>query len=198
MGYTHYWRSYAEATDAQWRAIENDFRRLLRHSPVKVAENSEDYDPPVVDSECICFNGVGSDGHETMVFTPTPQGFNFCKTARKPYDLLVTALLILADHHAPGVWTITSDGDAADWQPALDWMNDLGPEVYKLPAGLRGPTRHTLRLVIDVTIETADLDDVQEVRNNLLDVPTMLMRNGMITDGTDATVVVITPRLEEP
>jgi hypothetical protein len=46
--------------------------------------------------------------------------FQFCKTARKPYDKFVTAILIIADNIAPGAIVITSDGDAGDWQDGLD------------------------------------------------------------------------------
>jgi len=43
---------------------------------------------------------------------------SFCKTAYKPYDMLVTACLIALYHHFPDVVTIGSDGETADWQDA--------------------------------------------------------------------------------
>ena len=50
----------------------------------------------------------------------------FCKTNRKPYDLVVCAVLAIATQRAPGWLRITSsDGDASDWQPAVDWASEV-------------------------------------------------------------------------
>lgn len=57
--------------------------------------------------------------------------------------------------------------------------------------------RFTLRLTLDVTYDITDETDIQELRNNILDLPTMAMRHGILTDGTDAEVVVANPRLEQ-
>ena len=138
MGYTHYWRQdRGPATTEQWLAITNAFRTLLSHSPVPVQREDDDNGPPMITDQHIAFNGIGGAGHETMWMGKNAPGFNFCKTARKPYDLLVTALLILADHHAPGVWDITSDGEVENWQPALDLVNGKLPDQYALPEGVR-------------------------------------------------------------
>lgn len=42
--------------------------------------------------------------------------FSCCKTAYKPYDILVTACLIALKQHFPDVFTITSDGESHDWE----------------------------------------------------------------------------------
>lgn len=41
--------------------------------------------------------------------------FEFCKTAYKPYDLAVTAFLIVCKHHLGGKIEISSDGQDKDW-----------------------------------------------------------------------------------
>lgn len=41
--------------------------------------------------------------------------FACTKTAYKPYDLLVTAALLIADHHLKDAIRVSSDGDAAQW-----------------------------------------------------------------------------------
>jgi hypothetical protein len=41
--------------------------------------------------------------------------FDFCKTAYKPYDIAVTAALIIAKHHLGNAIKISSDGNAKDW-----------------------------------------------------------------------------------
>jgi hypothetical protein len=40
--------------------------------------------------------------------------FNFCKTAYRPYDLTVTAVLIALKHHFPES-EVSSDGEAQNW-----------------------------------------------------------------------------------
>lgn len=40
---------------------------------------------------------------------------DFCKTAFRPYDLAVTAALIIAKHHLGKELTVRSDGTAAQW-----------------------------------------------------------------------------------
>lgn len=44
--------------------------------------------------------------------------FAFCKTAYKPYDLAVTACLVIAKHHLGDLITVHSDGDTPDWADA--------------------------------------------------------------------------------
>lgn len=44
--------------------------------------------------------------------------FSFCKTNRNPYDLVITALLIVAKHHLGDALFLGSDGDEKEWEPA--------------------------------------------------------------------------------
>jgi len=44
--------------------------------------------------------------------------FNFCKTAYRPYDLAVTAFLIIAKHHLGKRILVHSDGEIKDWWDA--------------------------------------------------------------------------------
>lgn len=85
---------------------------------------------PSVNGTQVRFNGAGrSDtgedlSHETFVLTrergtladwEVREGhttkFDFCKTARKPYDLAVCAVLILADYRLGDFFAVSSDGD---------------------------------------------------------------------------------------
>ena len=50
---------------------------------------------------------------------PEPLGRDFCKTARKPYDVVVCAALLAIKHHQGDNVEIHSDGEFDDeWQPA--------------------------------------------------------------------------------
>jgi hypothetical protein len=78
--------------------------------------------------EYVCFNGDGRNdqdlGHETF-YLPSAEypEYNFCKTARKPYDLLVMIALVLAHIYMPGCYDLGTDGDNEEWQAAFDWLN---------------------------------------------------------------------------
>lgn len=55
----------------------------------------------------------------------TPLWFNCAKTAFKPYDLAVTAALIICKHHCPDI-QVHSDGEDEHWQDAkmvcMEWL----------------------------------------------------------------------------
>lgn len=48
--------------------------------------------------------------------------FNFCKTACKPYDLMVTACLILYKYYFRNDVQISSDGNEEDWSEACKFI----------------------------------------------------------------------------
>jgi len=81
---------------------------------------------PVFHTTEICFNGDGSVDldHETFSVTPDPIDFEFCKTARKPYDLMVCAVLISMKKHLVN-FSYSSDGDAEDWKPAKKFYKSV-------------------------------------------------------------------------
>lgn len=57
--------------------------------------------------------------------------------------------------------------------------------------------RRTLRLTLYITYEVTSDDDIQTLRDNLLEIPGRLMPRPWLTEDTDATVVVIQPSVEE-
>ncbi len=53
--------------------------------------------------------------------------FGFTKTAYRPYDLAVTAALVVAKHHLGDDITVDSDGEGRDWVEAVLLVeNELG------------------------------------------------------------------------
>lgn len=94
----------------------------------------EETDPPELTALTLSFNGKGGLGHEQFIMDldievepgqrrprtdELGRYFQFCKTARKPYDLAVCAALIAAKHHFPEM-KVTSDGEESDWKDACD------------------------------------------------------------------------------
>jgi hypothetical protein len=124
MGYTHYFQNKQDCPPEDWAKITDAFKRLqataiINNDPLLIQEECNMASAPGVDGTAIWFNGIEDDGHETFHLTRAGDGFNFCKTAEKPYDRVVVAVLCLANFFAPGVWDIGSDGDNEDWQAGL-------------------------------------------------------------------------------
>lgn len=82
------------------------------------------------------------DWVESWMYNKDEQGrkrlFQFCKTERKPYDLVVCACLIVAHHHAPKAYDIDTDGTPEDWAPALEWVSAVLGDGYVLPPKVVG------------------------------------------------------------
>lgn len=71
-------------------------------------------------------DGVGRSSYEVGRI------FGFCKTAYRPYDLVVTAVLLLYRHHFPQEVTLSSDGGREHWLEGqhLVWMScGFTPEI---------------------------------------------------------------------
>ncbi|HEX5426548.1 MAG TPA: hypothetical protein VFW94_23575 [Candidatus Acidoferrales bacterium] len=153
MGYTHYYYVNKKGIPPSvWAAICADVRKLIAklpahsttaggyHSsePLAITYEDDDPRPPQIDVERIRFNGTGYDdaSHETFILERKPpsnnwgrdedgMAFDCCKTARKPYDLVVCAALIVARAHAGPLIDVSSDGDLEDWLPALTWTAEV-------------------------------------------------------------------------
>ena len=124
MGYTHYWTVDRSLTDDEMAALGADVKAIVAASSVPVAgwdgTGSPEYGTDDPDDARyvprIALNGVGSDAHESFVISQH-HGWTFCKTAAKPYDVIVTAsLLALRDRLGDAVH-LSSDGDVPDWAP---------------------------------------------------------------------------------
>ena len=142
MGYTHYW-NYKEpkAIDAP-NAIKalKEMKKMLLHLPEHCTTAGACYpDKPIVIKDGvgkgspvlavseILFNGDASNNldHETFAFEfGKAIDFDFCKTARKPYDFFVCVCLISLANNLDG-FEFSSDGDFEDWKPALDFYNEM-------------------------------------------------------------------------
>jgi hypothetical protein len=128
MGYTHYWRRKPTLDSNNFLDFSKDIIKIVQGVGMLLAyEYDEPTRPPQIDGDLIRFNGVGKDGHETFYFEREANTkyqkpgeneiFSFCKTAQKPYDLMVTAALIAAKHHFGIDIKVSSDGEDTDWEP---------------------------------------------------------------------------------
>ena len=129
-----------------WRQICQEISALVAASSCKLLrESDEPKSAPQIDDDVIRFNGQGEEGRETFMVervAPPPSAwradeteiFDYCKTARKPYDLVVCGALAVLAEHATDIH-VHSDGDLTEWGPALKWAEKvLGRSlVYPLP-----------------------------------------------------------------
>lgn len=139
MGYTHYWNfkspteNYTEQKKKALMEIEVLLERLPKNSntagayyesePLKIKGGDGDTKFELHEKD-IWLNGdakLGMD-HETFYVNLSTPGteFDFCKTARKPYDFVVCTLLMSLANHLEG-FEFSSDGDHDDWKPAIDF-----------------------------------------------------------------------------
>lgn len=157
MGYTHYWTQKKDHTKKEWAEIAKDVGLILDHIQTKHGVKlAKDYDEPdsapLIDGDVIWFNGVGDAGHETFVVHRTrppledwqkratvSRGWSFCKTAEKPYDIAVVAVLCYLTSVSQ-TFTASSDGEPADWQAGLEAVREALPRyanVLNIPQGVR-------------------------------------------------------------
>lgn len=141
MGYTHYWRQRRDFTDAEWAAASADIAAILKHIQhvdPGVPLGNESGAPgssPVFTPDLIAFNGLGNGSYETMLversFAPkhqgNPPGWWFCKTAHRPYDVAVVAVLCYLAKVAK-THVVESDGQPADWRAGLHAARDALPQ----------------------------------------------------------------------
>ena len=122
IGYTHYWENDKVLTQDERDGIEEDIRAIIAATDVPLLDWDGLLGRPSVrvgGDQCVSLNGRAEDGRETFTF-PGKSGFNFCKTAYKPYDVVVTAILIAAENRAPQAFGYNSDGEHADWEAGLE------------------------------------------------------------------------------
>ena len=139
MGYTHYW-TLKKSSAKKFKDFSDTCKILHDNLPEKsntaggyFADEKisiGDWDghlglgkAPEFSKDLVNFNGVGELQHETFNIEFDQNGWSFCKTARKPYDLLVCACLLAASNILG--YDISSDGNLKDWKPAMEYYNEV-------------------------------------------------------------------------
>lgn len=117
MGYTHYW-NHKGITPDDWANLVSDARRIVKASGVSIAGGLGEGRPKFnVDEIWLNGTNVNDESYETFLLTHNASEFEFCKTGQRPYDVVVTAILLRAALTIPD-FNVSSDGDWSDWQPA--------------------------------------------------------------------------------
>ena len=153
MGYTHYYtRPIKNAGSAfMYCKLALDAKTICDYAqangiPLANADAEAGTQPEFTEGY-FSLNGVidenGDNGHETFYWAgiPTqpeyrknsPEYFNFCKTAYKPYDAVVTAILIRAKAIYGSCISVSSDGHWEEWQAGRDLYEKIFDEVAANP-----------------------------------------------------------------
>lgn len=145
MGYTHYWtpKPYC-VNESKWKDFIAEVKELKAALPKysesaggSYGEDAKNWKrtlkirggsgsgKAIINQNEVCFNGDEKRNlnHETFYITPQPQDWNFCKTARKPYDLFVCVVLLAAHNHLD--YEVRSDGNLDDWMPAIELYSEV-------------------------------------------------------------------------
>jgi hypothetical protein len=184
MGYTHYYSydPYAQAFTERWAQAVADTAKIAafvtEHYRVHLGDAFGDGSPEI-STERIALNGQRRErqslSHETLlIYGPTEEAgraieeqkrwfgdvryiWAFCKTARKPYDLAVTSILLRFCELMPEAFAIGSDGSwTEEWQFGAGYWGP-GSERGASPVAIVGtlfgqaetPARSRLARTID-------------------------------------------------
>jgi len=128
MGYTHYW-NFKPGTLKDWEAKIADVDKIIAASKDKYELDLEGSTDERIwlngpeDARDLChetFDMPRKAGGPAQRVADAPEyrsagmeGFDFCKTARKPYDdVVVACLCVLAETGLD----VSSDGDGEEWE----------------------------------------------------------------------------------
>ena len=139
MGYTHYWYRKEVLNSNKFSNAIKDISLVFSYTkPLEFPKGLNDskyiIDVYELNSREINFNGIGENGHENFTIADVFKDnynkdelwkFNFCKTARKPYDKYVIACLYIFKHHFADDIKISSDGDVEEWYDGIKMVKDV-------------------------------------------------------------------------
>lgn len=147
MGYTNYYRTPRVMNKAKFKKLAEELNVAAgfmpgNHSSANSGDESvilrggNGEGEPEFNGELISFNGDAETGndHETFYLGRIKEGkgpadelhFDFTKTNRKPYDIMVQVSMLRLLHHFPES-KISSDGDSEEWENGFK----LYEEIFK-------------------------------------------------------------------
>jgi hypothetical protein len=154
MGYTHYtYRPVKNSGSAYFYGkLALDAKKLCDHANANGIRirNGEGLGEPEftefdfsINGDAKAFNNGRDLAHETFYWAGIPEQsewrkgesdyFSFCKTAHKPYDAVITAILIRAKTIYGDCVRISSDGNWQDWQAGREMYQTVFGEVAECP-----------------------------------------------------------------
>ncbi len=119
MGYTHYWTNSSTKPSEEVKQKFLSFLAAIMQSS-QVAQLNPEY----ITADRVALNGVTEElEHESFIADFSGNGkWDFCKTAKKPYDVVVVASLIALEK-LDIIMEWTSDGDPQDHAKGHELFN---------------------------------------------------------------------------
>jgi len=130
MGYTRYWTRTDKLITKEYIDAINKIIADCRNRGITI-RNGHGEGNPIIEEDKIIFNGNRDKDldHETFYITNNEDELNewqFCKTARKPYDYAVR--LALEEAEKCGLVTkVSDDGENNEIISDEDYLNDIPP-----------------------------------------------------------------------
>jgi hypothetical protein len=141
IGYTHYWKKTGKVDEKEYAGALLDIAKIVKSQEKLLANGVGEEGTKPNYTNGISFNGIRQfdedNAHETFSIPKTAsslQEFDFCKTAQKPYDVVVTAVLTrLAE--VKGI-KVSSDGNPGDWNEGVQLASKVLKRKLKNPMAL--------------------------------------------------------------
>lgn len=147
MGYTHYW-SFKPIPKGQAKSVEALYQHAIAECAL-IARRYQSNFPKGHEGRLsgysantnpkqyagLHINGRGENAHEDFCmrehFKQNKGGF--CKTARKPYDLVVVACLATLKYRLGDLIRLGSDGDEIDWEAGVKYAAKVLRRAIQIP-----------------------------------------------------------------
>jgi hypothetical protein len=114
MGYTRYFELKKRATKAEQKKIKTAAEKVLKEHSDIIQYESDITKPAQCEYNdsglIIRFNGIEVEGHETFLFESYDTSWNFCKTSRKSYDIVVYKILTILEAVLGDKIDVSGDG----------------------------------------------------------------------------------------
>ncbi len=134
MGYTHYWTSHTNLKQhPKFKQVIKDMAKIIEHCPHLLAGPLGEGNP-IIEVDYIGFNGKDEkdEAYETFAFDESPD-FHFCKTAHRPYDIVVTACLSIAKDLLKQTIKISSNGKEKEWEDGVHLASKVLGRIIRNP-----------------------------------------------------------------
>lgn len=113
MGFTRYWtaKKVDEFSDEFLQKVKNVIKKA-EPMGVFVKDGLGGEGDPIIEKDYISLNGdrLSNEDYESFILSPQKNDWDFCKTGRQPYDIVVEAILKLAEKYGY-VTDVSSDGE---------------------------------------------------------------------------------------
>jgi hypothetical protein len=134
MGYTHYWEFKLGSDQKSYELAKKEIIEFITFTiekeNYKLADGMGKKGTFPSLNTFISFNGVEKDSHETFFLNnQIDSTFNFCKTARKPYDAVVIGCLLILKGYLKDDLRVSSDGDIKDLSNGIELLHKFF--IYK-------------------------------------------------------------------